>query len=186
MNPRNFSFLFYIAGGVIAFMPISIVSAQNREDYYRSVASSCQSVLNSNGRIALWSDIRASAVNDTGSTSGDRYNKRVTEHCEWNLKGEKPLWNQVKDRAISSLAIPNQPYYQKRLAAHCEWSLNNTNHADWWRSIRDAAINDAGNTNSELYYKRVSEHCSWFLGQQKKPEMWNQIELSARRDVFAQ
>jgi hypothetical protein len=185
MKSAKFKLLFSVSGLVLAFLPITDVLAQSKEDYYRSITASCESVLITNGRSSLWSDIRASAVNDTGSTSGDNYNKRVTEHCEWNLRSQSSLWTRIRDKAISTLTIPNTSFYQKRLAAHCEWVLNNTNRADWWRSIRDSAINDAGNANSDHYYKRVGEHCSWVLSQRKQPELWNQIELSARRDVFS-
>ncbi len=184
MKHHKLSSLFTIAGLVFALTPVLETYAQSNTQYYNSVANSCQAVLNSNGRSALWSDIRASAVNDTGSTSSDNYYKRVTEHCEWNLRGEKPLWRSIINKAIASLPITNQPYYQQRIAAHCESLLNKTNRADWWRLIRDSAINDANNTTSDFYYKRVGEHCSYLLNQRKQPEAWNLIEQSARLDTF--
>jgi hypothetical protein len=187
MKLRSCSLFFITIQLALIFTPILAVSAQNKGDYYQSVATSCENTLNASGRTALWKDIRAAAVNDTQKVSGDSYNKRITEHCEWNLKGDQPLWNQIRDKALTSLPIPNPSYYQKRLAAHCEWSLNNANHGNWWREVREAATNDAaGDTRGDLYYRRVGEHCAWVLNQQKQPEMWNQIELAARRDAFAQ
>lgn len=184
MSSLNFRFI-PIAGMILVFIPVLGVLAQNETDYYGSVANSCRFFLESSRvNTRLWSDINASAVKDTGSTSGNAYNKRIAEHCEWNLRSDKPSWNQIRDRAISSLPIPDQSFYQKRVAAHCEWILKNTN-ADWWRSVRDSAIKDAGNANSDFYYKRVGEHCESLLTRRNQVGKWNQVVLSAKRDVFA-
>ncbi|MFM7572959.1 MAG: hypothetical protein ACKO4S_07480 [Snowella sp.] len=150
MKLRSYSLFFITTYLVLAFTPILAVSAQSKGDYYQSVATSCEKTLNASGRKALWQDISAAAVKDTQTTSGDSYNKRITEHCEWNLRGDKPLWNQIRNKAIASLPIPNPSYYQERLAAHCEWSLNHTNHTNWWRDIREAAIQGCGKYEQPL------------------------------------
>lgn len=130
---RNYSLrsLVAITGLVLAFTPLLEASAQSKAAYYSSIESSCRSVLDSQNRHDLWLDIRASSVNDAGSSSGDKYNERVAKHCEWNLKGEKSLWNQIQNDAIASLPIPNPPYYRMRIAAHCESSLISTGHIEW-------------------------------------------------------
>lgn len=187
MNNKKLNCLLPIVGLVLALTPVLEASAQNKTEYYKSVASSCQKTLQSNGRGALWLDIEAAAATDAGNTSSDTFYKREAEHCEWNLRSEKPLWQQIRFNAISTLPIPNQDYYEKRLAEHCESLLNNTNRRDWWRLIRKAALNDAeGKINSPHYYKRAGEHCAYVLRERKRPEDWHLIAKSARLDAFNQ
>jgi hypothetical protein len=59
MKLRSCSLFFITIQLALTFTPILAVSAQNKGDYYQSVATSCENTLNASGRTALWKDIRA-------------------------------------------------------------------------------------------------------------------------------